>query len=521
MKMTFSKQGIRILCLVCCIALGMMLFPAPAQAAPDVVQTLAFQLYQAVELGQSQIHLRVETKDLNSVLDAVFSRYPTLYIYYDGYSSMIYPTYTEADFKLKNLDVDWDSVYIAQDLEDVRSIVAYHVSRMESGFRFVTPNAPEVTAQQLQDFAYDMKQDHYLAFMGYSTNQMSYLYSDTLPLRCYDVDLMYWEGVPEQTLAQWRDQTEQKALELAGSLFAQDMPDYMKELRIHDWLVNHNRYNTQDTSAAESHMAYSALVSGKPVCQGYAEACLVLFQAAGIPVTYVAGDGYDSEGNGGSHAWNCVQIQGNWYNLDVTWDDPINPDGSDSIRYDYFNVTDSQLGQDHTWDRSTAPQCNATIMNYDQVRALVDSDYSYYTDYSSRNVMTRAKTGAQYGADLRVCVKPEDPTPPATQPTTPVPTLPETLPTATEPVGETIPVHIPEYTIEESIEDTQGYTYPPYDPRDPEEEPQETGSVFVLIWIFLGLVGLGVILFLIIKKAKGKPRPPQQPTYFDPTNMGF
>lgn len=521
MKTIFSKHGVRVLCLLCCIALGMGLLLTPAQAAPDVAQTLAYQLYQAVQLGQSEVHLRVETRDLNGVLDAVFSRYPTLYIYYGGYSSTIYDTYTEVDFKLQNQDVAWDSVYIAQDLEDVRSIVAYHVSRMESGFRFIVPDGPEVTAQQLQDFAYDMKQDHYLAFMGYSTNQMSYMYSDTLPLRCYDVDLMYWEGVPEQTLAQWRDQTEQKALELAGSLFAQDMPDYMKELKIHDWLVNNNRYNTRDTSAPESHMAYSALVSGNPVCQGYAEACLVLFQAAGIPVTYVSGDGTNSEGHTESHAWNCVQIQGNWYNLDVTWDDPINWDGSDSIRYDYFNVTDSQLGQDHVWDRSTAPQCTATVMNYDQVRALVDNDYSYYTDYSNRNVMTRAMTEAQYGADLWVCVKPEDPTPPPTQPTTPAYTLPEATPAATEPVGETFPVYVPEYTIPEYTEAIQGYTYPHYEPRDPEQDSQDTGSISVLVWIFLGLVGLGVILCLIIKKAKGKPRPPQQPTYFDPTNMGF
>lgn len=514
MKKILHKATLRILSLacVCLCVLSMLAFPA---SAADPVDALALQILEAVESGKSTVQLTVQTTDFKSFLGDVFAKYPTLYLYYDGYSSRIFSTYTEVDFKLRNHNVAYDSVYVAYSLEDVRNLVYYNLSCMKPDFRFIMVNGPEVSSQNIADLAHEMMQQHYFSYMGYHGNQISYQMSDTYPLASYAVEFHYWEGVSLNTLAQWRSAAEAKTMELAQSLFALDMPDYKKELLIHDWLVENNRYNTRDTSAPESHMAYSALVSGNPVCQGYAEAAMVLLQAAGIPTVCVSGDGTNSNGITESHAWNCVQIQGQWYNLDTTWDDPVTQDGSDVLQYDYFNVTDSQLGKDHTWDRSTAPRCTATEMNYDRVKSLVESDNARYTDYSDRNVTTRAMTQAQYGSQLLVCLRPGSNTgtavPDVPVPTDPGYTLPGFVPQYTVP-QYTVPGNVPGYTVPN---DTPGYTQPW------ETEESDSSPVVILVIVGVGLVGVAVLIVFLVRKKKTNRRPPYQSSMFDPTDLGF
>ncbi len=47
--------------------------------------------------------------------------------------------------------------------------------------------------------------------------------------------------------------------------------------------------------------------------------------------------------NGENHAWNIVNIDGDYYHIDATWDDPVTDDGTDTIIYDYFNLKDKDI----------------------------------------------------------------------------------------------------------------------------------------------------------------------------------
>ena len=64
-----------------------------------------------------------------------------------------------------------------------------------------------------------------------------------------------------------------------------------------------------------AHTAYAALVEGKAVCQGYA----VLFYRAmlelGVDARVIVGKAGDV-----AHAWNIVEYNGEYYNMDATWD---------------------------------------------------------------------------------------------------------------------------------------------------------------------------------------------------------
>lgn len=133
-------------------------------------------------------------------------------------------------------------------------------------------------------------------------------------------------------------------LETAETILA-GMPngsDYEKELYLHDVLVNKVTYTS---SKLEEQNGYTTLVEGKGVCAGYAFALQYLLMRAGIQSYYVVG--YARE----NHAWNLAKIDGKWYYVDATWDDPLTGSGSDSAYspfHTYFNLSAEMMAEDHT-----------------------------------------------------------------------------------------------------------------------------------------------------------------------------
>ena len=96
---------------------------------------------------------------------------------------------------------------------------------------------------------------------------------------------------------------------------------------VHDWLVRNCEYkNTGWTvttmegssslkgSGFEPWTAYGALVEGYPVCQGYSLAFIAAMNELGFDSSYV---------HQKDHGWNRVCVDGKWYNVDITFDDPL------------------------------------------------------------------------------------------------------------------------------------------------------------------------------------------------------
>lgn len=116
---------------------------------------------------------------------------------------------------------------------------------------------------------------------------------------------------------------------------------------VNDYLVVHTEYNLN--SKANPHTPYSVLMNGEGVCEGYALAALLMFEALGIEAKYVVGNA------GGPHAWNLVKLDGQWYHLDTTWNDPV-PDQGDRVHYQYFLISDEKISDDHEWIKSDYPK---------------------------------------------------------------------------------------------------------------------------------------------------------------------
>jgi hypothetical protein len=146
------------------------------------------------------------------------------------------------------------------------------------------------------------------------------------------------------------------------------MNDYEKELAIHNYLVLNVNYDMKSLKMKnpnpEIYSAYGAIINRKAVCSGYANAAKLLLNKCGVYCIVVTGSSaMPNKKSYISHAWNIVNIKGKYYQLDVTWDSPINK-APGELRFDYFNVTDLELSIDHKWNKKIVPKCISKENNY-------------------------------------------------------------------------------------------------------------------------------------------------------------
>lgn len=116
--------------------------------------------------------------------------------------------------------------------------------------------------------------------------------------------------------------------------------DYEKIKAVHDYVINNTSYDM----STELNSPYYALVEKTSACQGYAVLIYKMLTELDVPCRVITGNAKN-----GLHAWNIVKLDGKWYNLDATWDDPIGLFGKSSMRYKYFLKTDNDM-TDHQRD---------------------------------------------------------------------------------------------------------------------------------------------------------------------------
>lgn len=141
---------------------------------------------------------------------------------------------------------------------------------------------------------------------------------------------------------------------------------------VHDYLVDNIEY---DTSISKSNIydVYGALINRVCVCEGYARAFKYIMDDMQIPCVLVIGKATNSKGETENHAWNYVNLNGSWYAIDTTWDDPVVLNGgkaSYSSRYKYFLKGASTMNADHTPSGQFTE--NGKVFNYP---TLSESDY--------------------------------------------------------------------------------------------------------------------------------------------------
>lgn len=158
--------------------------------------------------------------------------------------------------------------------------------------------------------------------------------------------------------------------------------DYEKALYVHDWLVTNTEYDqaaydavlsAEGAALFDSETAYGCLVEHDAICSGYAQAFQLLMQRMGVECLRVTGDKVDGE----LHAWNCVCLDGDWYYVDVTWDDPVfEEDAAYVVSHEFFCVTEEELRRTHAIPADAGlPACVSTACDYFRVNGLYFEEY--------------------------------------------------------------------------------------------------------------------------------------------------
>lgn len=134
---------------------------------------------------------------------------------------------------------------------------------------------------------------------------------------------------------------------------------------VHDYIITNCEYYTEGAESGEYGLwgsAYGCLVDGKAVCQGYAQAFQYIMNRLGIECGICRG-----ETKRGRHAWNYVNIDGDYYWIDLTWDDPVSEYGEiGEIKHTYCLIDDKRLMYTRTvdTDREFIPTCSKMNANY-------------------------------------------------------------------------------------------------------------------------------------------------------------
>lgn len=205
--------------------------------------------------------------------------------------------------------------------------------------------------------------DLYYVGRGYSyavndgyVSQLVFTYSDA-----YDDALFYSEVG--------------KALAAAGGCTS----DLQKAIVLHDWLTVNCEYDYENyeagTLSEESYSAYGVFVNRTAVCQGYALAYKYLLNQVGIDCYMVTSDAMN-------HAWNMIKLNGQYYQVDVTWDDPVMDVIGRSFHWYMFLSDAAFQGEHHDWRVTYGSQtvnCQATDTRYDN---------AFWTDCESPLVLS-------------------------------------------------------------------------------------------------------------------------------------
>lgn len=242
---------------------------------------------------------------------------------------------------------------------------AYHA--MKTGFSALAASfsVPRLAMRELSDIFFKLRLDCPEIFYVVSFKCRSYSGADSMELV---PDYLFEKGKIKEQQKAMRARVEKLARQAAS------LSPWDKELFIHDFICTGVRYDK--LKKPYSHEIIGPLGQGVGVCEGIAKTVKILCDALGIRCMIAISDANPDRGIKYRHAWNVVELNGQSYHLDVTFDNTLSRAGAREntdqktdglIRYDYFNLDDKRFFRDHEPAMYRIPACT-------------DTDHFYYRE---------------------------------------------------------------------------------------------------------------------------------------------
>lgn len=173
------------------------------------------------------------------------------------------------------------------------------------------------------------------------------------------------------------------------SLVDPTLSEVEKALFVHDYLIASFAYDTE----VSNFDALSLFRERSGVCQAYSLAYMAVLRGLGMDAVLVTSDEMN-------HAWNLVQIDGTWYHVDLSFDDP-SPDRTGRVLHENFLLDDNDIKNTPTphygWKssiRCLSASFKTAIWHGVTARMIYLDGQWYYIDPSTETLAVSAFDGS-------------------------------------------------------------------------------------------------------------------------------
>ena len=270
-------------------------------------------------------------------------------IYYNKYLSNAkqVPTSLEKNEYYRNYNFKYvanTDNFIPNTKQDILNIYYTIINSGMENFTFYCPDTYETCLDDVKDVAYNK-------------TVLSNINDFVHPYNSFNQIETSFDSLGEINIKVMHNYTEEMEIilnykidEIIKDEITDDMDTVNKIKIIHDYIINNTKYdqNRSDKNIFEykSNNAYGVLIEGYGICSGYTDSMMLFLEKLNIKSYKVSSE---------NHVWNKVFINNNWYNLDLTWDDPVNSDGSNSLEHTFFLITDDEMLKndktEHTYNK--------------------------------------------------------------------------------------------------------------------------------------------------------------------------
>ena len=279
-----------------------------------------------------------------------------------------YEQYSES-FEINELTINMNSYYYNK-LNDGQKKIYESIANAVKNFQSEFP-IRDYVADNKENFAQEVS----VAIAAFINDHPEVFYIEsqysTYTLSGFNGDIGYIKlNYTESTLEDVNSKIEiikQKIQEyITGT---ENLSDYEKELYIHDKLAQSVTYSDLEDLPRAYHTAEGPFLENIGVCDGFTKTLQILYDQLGIDSIIVLGVLDDNP-----HAWNLVNIEDNWYHVDLTSSRSI-VEETGIITHAYFNLSDERMQKIATFDNpELLPKADSLDCNY-----YIYNDYVVYS----------------------------------------------------------------------------------------------------------------------------------------------
>lgn len=195
-------------------------------------------------------------------------------------------------------------------------------------------------------------------------NGLTPIYDDSAVVEAY-------RNGDESSLDERQKTVLESAVAAVGEFYRDGMSDEEIAIAAHDWITTHITYDTKmlglvKSQTPDTENPYGVFTTKMGICMGYTTTFQLFMDMLGVESMIVRGEALDEE-----HAWNLVNLDGEWYHVDCTWDDFLPDDDPERPAFHlYVFVPDVAMEVQHVWNHDDYPAATSEDRIYLKTHGL-------------------------------------------------------------------------------------------------------------------------------------------------------